>query len=68
VEGVLAIPLAVFHELKLLLHGLAVFAGGVIPALAFRALQGDDFYRLFLRSHRLSPFRGKTFHQPRQNM
>lgn len=47
-QGMLAVPLAVLHELQFFLHGLAVLFGRIVTALAFRALEGDDFYRLFL--------------------
>lgn len=44
----LAVPLAVLHELKLFLHGLPVLLGSVIAPLALGALEGDNFDVLLL--------------------
>jgi hypothetical protein len=65
-QGMLAIPLAVLHELKLLLHGFAVLLGRIVAALALTARHGDNLYNLLLASHtsilsneigtRLAPF------------
>ena len=51
VKSVLAIPLAVLHELQLFLLGLAVLGRGIVPALALGARKGDDLYGLFLGGH-----------------
>jgi len=55
----LAVPLAIFHELELILSGLAVLLGRIVTALALSALKGNDFYvLLFLGCHGSHSFRG----------
>ena len=45
------IPLAVLHELKLLLLGLPVLRRRIVSALAFGARKSDDLNDLLLSSH-----------------
>jgi len=51
VQGVLAVPLAVFHQFQLFLHRLTVLAGRVISSFALTAGEGYDFNGLLFRGH-----------------
>jgi hypothetical protein len=65
VEGMLPVPLAVLHKLKLFLHSLAILRRCVIAALALSALQRDYLYCLFLSGHCfILSRRNKTFSAP----
>jgi hypothetical protein len=50
-ERMLPVELAVFLELELFLRIFPVLLRGIVFSLAFRALEGDQLYGLFLRSH-----------------
>lgn len=53
VERMLAVERAILVQLQFALNVLAVFVSRIILALAFGALQRDDFHRsLFLASHK----------------
>jgi hypothetical protein len=56
VESVLAIPLAVLLELKLLRLSLAILGRRIVAALALAAGEGDDFHVLLFSSHLIDPF------------
>ncbi len=59
VQRVFAVPLAVFHELELVLRRLAVLLGCIIATLALGALKGNNLYiLLFLGCHGSQSFRG----------
>lgn len=67
VERVLAVKRAIFVQLQFALNVLAVFVSSIISALAFAALQRDDFHRsFFLACHKkLLENSNQAFQSPR---
>jgi hypothetical protein len=64
VESVLAIPLAILHELELFLLSLAVLGCRIIATLALGTGKGDNFDILLLCSHDRSLRRIKLILRP----
>lgn len=54
-NGVLAVKRTVFFELKFFLSVPSIFAGCVIAALAFAALQSNKLNNLFFTCHNIPP-------------
>lgn len=67
VERVLAVKRAIFVQFQFALNVLAVFVSSIISALAFAALQRDDFHRsFFLACHKkLLENSNQAFQSPR---
>jgi hypothetical protein len=55
-ESVLAIPLAILHELELFGLGLAILGGGIIAPFALGARKSDYLDILLFGSHISDPF------------